>query len=173
MPPRTFYWASLPKRSIPSQGKPNSPCRNPLYEFVWVLYRHVSFFSTLPGVWRCISPSWILTSTASGWARCWNTPRTPCRSMQTRTMVETARRTTPATCWHLTATRSTCVCLGPSTQAKTLTISHLRMKGELQGAGRGPVHVTTTRRANPIDLAAYPPCRSTTNWIAWGCGWKG
>lgn len=137
------------------------------------MLHHIHSFNALLGAWRCISPSWISTSTASGWTLCWNMPRTPRRLMRMRTTGATTRWTTPATCWHSTATKSTSVCSSPSTLGKTLTVSHLRKKGALPWGGRGPAPVTTTRHADPTDPAAYPPCRSTTNWTAWGCGWKG
>lgn len=123
----------------------------------------------LLGAWRCISPSWILTSTASGWTRCWNT----CRSMATRTTGETTNPTTLVTWWRSTDTSATFVCLSPSTLAKTSTVSHLRTKGAHRHGSRGPLPVTTTHRADPTGRAAPPPCRSTTNWTAWGCGWSG
>lgn len=135
------------------------------------------YVPSLLGVWHCISPSWTWTSTASGWTRSWNTPTMPCRPMRTRMILETPGWTTQGTCWHLMATKSTCVCSNLSTLETTSKVSHLRTKEQPQeadqGPGLGPGLVAATLHANPASLVAYPHCRSTTNWTVWVCGWSG
>lgn len=133
---------------------------------------NIDFLNPLLGAWRYISHFWTSTSTASGWTLCWNMPRTTRRSMQMTMMGESTRRITPATCWRLMVTRNTSVFLSLSTLGKTLSASHRKMKGQLQGAGQDPGPAMNTHCANPTDPVAFPPCRYTTNWTAWGCGWK-